>query len=83
MNQLISLLVRSNIRKVNVVYMIYTDELILARTHKYEVDQTIQDIQNANLKYFLGINLDSRQYRSIQPTQPHLIYRISEEIKMG
>ena len=77
--------------KGNMMYVLYTDDSILARPHKYEVDQAIQDIHDAKLnitieedfQYFLGINIDIRLYRSIQLTQPHLIDQILEDLKMG
>ena len=49
--------------------VIYTDYLIIAGPHKYEVDQVIQDNQNAklnitiegDLQYFLLVKIDGSQ----------------------
>ena len=56
--------------------MFYIDDSILEGLHKDEVDQMIQDIQNAELNIkiegdfqdFLRINIDSSQDGSINPT---------------
>ena len=71
--------------------MFYTDDSILPGPHKNEVDQAIQDVQDAKLNItikvclqnFLGVNIDSRQDGSIHLTQPHLIEQILEDIKIG
>ena len=73
------------------MYVIFTDESILARPHKDEVEEAIWYIQNAkrnitieeDLQYLLGINIDSKHDGSIHIMQPHLIDQILEYIKMG
>ena len=64
---------------------------ILDGTHKDEIDQEIQDIQDAILKTtiegdlqdFLRIKIDLRKYRSIHLMQPQLIDQILEYLIMG
>ena len=71
--------------------MLYTDDSIFFGSHKNEADQAIQNIQDAklnikiegDLQYLLGIKIDSRQYGSINLTQPHLIDKILEDLKIG
>ena len=73
------------------IYVLYTDDLIFFGTHKDEFDQVIRDIQDesinikieGDLQDFLGINLDIRQEGSINLIQPHLIDKISEDLKEG
>ena len=73
------------------MYVIYTDYSIFSKPHKYDIDQSIQDIKNGNinikiegyLQDFLGTNIDSREYGLIHLTKPNLINKIFEGIKMG
>ena len=76
--------------KNKTMYMLYTDDSILAGPDKNEIDQIIKDIQNTGLnitregdiKDFLGINIKKLKEGSIEFTQPHLIDQILNDLKM-
>ena len=76
--------------KNNTMYVLYTDDSILAGPDKNEIDQIIKDIQNAGLnitregdiKDFLGINIKKLKEGGIEFTQPHLIDQILNDLKM-
>ncbi len=77
--------------KNNTVYILYTDNSILAGPDKHEIDQIITDIQAAGLditkegdiKDFLGVNINKRKDGSIELTQPHLINQILDDLKVS
>jgi len=74
----------------SVMYVLYTDDSILAGPDIKEIDQAIKDIRDAKLDItiegdiqdFLGINIDRKQDGSIHLTQPHLVDQILEDLKM-
>jgi hypothetical protein len=74
-----------------VMYVLYTDDSILAGPDLKEIEQAIEDIKKAKLDItiegdiqdFLGVNIDRKSDGSIHLTQPHLIDQILEDLKMG
>jgi hypothetical protein len=73
-----------------VMYVLYTDDSLLAGPDPTEIDEAIRDIKNANLDItiegdiqdFLGVNIERRSDGTIHLTQPHLIDQILEDLKM-
>jgi len=67
-----------------VIYVLYTDDSIIAGPHKREVDAVIEEIRQAKLditvegdiRDFLGVNIERRDDGSIEFSQPHLIDKI-------
>ena len=43
--------------KGNVIYVLYTNNLILGLPHKDEVDQAVQDIQDADINITIKVDL--------------------------
>ena len=76
--------------KNKTIYILYTDDSILAGPDKDEINQIIRDIQEAGLditkegdiKDFLGVNINKKNDGSVELTQPHLIDQILEDLKM-
>ena len=76
--------------KNKTIYVLYTDDSILAGPDKDEIEQIIRDIQKANLNItkegdiqdFLGVNIKSDGKGRIELTQPHLINQILKDMKM-
>jgi hypothetical protein len=74
----------------NVMYVLYTDDSILAGPDLNEIEQAIEDIKKANLDItiegdlqdFLGVNIDRKDDGSIHLTQPHLIDQILADLGM-
>jgi len=74
----------------NVMYVLYTDDSILAGPDLDEVNKAIEDIKRAKLNItiegdiqdFLGVNIDRKPDGSIHLTQPHLIDQIIQDLKM-
>eukprot|EP00980_Cylindrotheca_fusiformis_P024847 scaffold12595_cov147-Cylindrotheca_fusiformis.AAC.1 len=74
----------------SVMYVLYTDDSILAGPNQDDIDRAIADIQAAGLEItiegdiqdFLGVNIDRKEDGSIHLTQPHLIDQILEDLKM-
>ena len=73
-----------------VMYVLYTDDSILAGPSEEEIDKVIEDIKKAklditiegDLQDFLGVNIDRKPDGSIHLTQPHLIDQILKDLKM-
>jgi Reverse transcriptase (RNA-dependent DNA polymerase) len=73
-----------------VMYVLYTDDSILAGPDGDEVKKAIEDIKQAglditvegNLQDFLGVNIERKDDRTIHLTQPHLIDQILEDLKL-
>ena len=71
------------------VYVLYTDDSILAGPDKEEIDQIIKDIKAAKLDItdegdiqdFLGINIAMKK-GEIHLTQPHLIEQVLKDLRM-
>ena len=74
--------------KGNMVYVLYTDDSILAGPDKAEIDRTIAKMKRildltieGNLNDFLGINIDRRD-DEVHLTQPHLIEQIVTDLRL-
>jgi hypothetical protein len=71
------------------VYLLYTDDSILAGPDQKEIDQCIEDIKKAklditvegDLQDFLGVNIE-RKEDGIHLTQPHLIKQILKDLRL-
>jgi hypothetical protein len=65
----------------NVIYVLYTDDSILAGPDQHEIEKATEDIKAAglditvegDLQDFLGVNIERTQDGKIHLTQPHLI----------
>jgi len=76
--------------KGSVIYVLYTDDSILAGPDQAEINKVIEEIEAAKLKItvegdisdFLGVHIDRLQDGSIEFTQPQLIDKILEAMKM-
>ena len=72
------------------IYMLYTDDSILAGPCKKEIDQIVKDLRKAKLNVtdegdiqdFLGVNIDKRKDGTIHLSQPHLVDQILKDLKM-
>ena len=68
------------------IYLLYTDDSILASKDKSEIEVAIQDIERAGLKItiegslkdFLGVNISAREGGEVHMTQPQLAKQIYE-----
>ena len=66
------------------VYMLYTDDSILAGPSMDEIDQIVKDLKKAKLNVtdkgdiqdFLGVNIQHKSDGTINLTQPHLVDQI-------
>ena len=71
------------------VYLVYTDDSILAGPDKEEIVQVIKDLKGANLyvtyegnmEDFFGINIQ-RKDEEMHLTQPHLIEQITKDLNL-
>jgi hypothetical protein len=76
--------------KGNVIYVLYTDDSILAGPSQREIDSVIQQIKDAKLDItvegdiqdFLGVNITKLQDGTIQFTQPHLVDKVLRSMSM-
>ena len=76
--------------KGNVVYVLYTDDSILAGPDQSEIDSVIQQIRDAKLDVtvegdiqdFLGVNIERKDDGSISFSQPHLIDKVLKTMGM-
>ena len=72
------------------MYVLYTNDLILAGPDESKVEQAIADIQKAGLDItnkgdiqdFLGVNINRNKDGSIHLTQLHLIDQVLEDLGM-
>jgi hypothetical protein len=72
------------------MYILYTDDSILAGPDKKEINQIIKDMKKAklditiegDLQDFLGVNIDRKDDRTIHLTQPHLIDQILKDLRL-
>ena len=70
------------------MYVLYTDDSILAGPDQKELDDIIEQIRKAKLNItvegdlqdFLGVNIERQKDGSIHMTQPHLIDQIVKEL---
>ena len=77
--------------KGKMVYILYTDDSILAGPDEKEIHQIIKDIKRAklditiegDLEDFLGVNIDHRKDGSIHLMQPHLIDQILKDLRLN
>ena len=75
----------------NVIYVLYTDDSILAGPNQDDIDQAIADIKKAGLNItvegdiqdFLGVNIERKDDGSITFSQPHLIDKILRAVRLG
>ena len=73
------------------VYMLYTDDSILAGPCKDEIERIIKDLKQAKLKItdegdiqdFLGVNITKKSDGTIHLTQPHLVDQILQDLRMA
>lgn len=71
------------------IYLLYTDDSILAAPTKGEADKVIADLTNVGLnlteegdiKDFLGVNVEKKEDGTIHLTQPHLVDQILKDLK--
>ena len=74
----------------NVMYVLYTDDSLLAGPNLAEVEQAIKDIRAAKLNIteegdiqdFLGVHIDKKPDGTVHLTQPHLIDQILGDLNM-
>jgi len=70
------------------MYVLYTDDSLLAGPDDAELDEIIKDLRKASLDItvqgdiedFLGINIERRKDGTINMTQPHLIEQILKDL---
>ena len=76
--------------KGNVLYVLYTDDSILAGPNREELEQVIEDIKKSGLNItvegdlqdFLGVRIDRMEDGGISLTQPQLIDQILKDLRM-
>ena len=74
----------------NVMYVLYTDDSILAGPELSEIDRAIEDIKKAKLDItiegdiqdFLGVHIERKEDGSVELTQPHLIDQILNDLNL-
>ena len=74
----------------NVIYVLYTDDSILAGPDPKELDQVIEDMKNIKLDItvegdiadFLGVKIEHKEDGSYHLTQPHLIESIIKDLRL-
>jgi Reverse transcriptase (RNA-dependent DNA polymerase) len=73
------------------LYVLYTDDSLLAGPDKEEIEKVIDDLQTkaklaitveGDLADFLGVSIDRRKDGSIHLTQPHLINQIIKDLRL-
>ena len=73
------------------IYMLYTDDSILAGPCNKEIDEIIKDLRKAKLNItdegdiedFLGVNITKKKNGAIHLTQPHLVDQILDDLNMA
>ena len=76
--------------KGQVMYVLYTDDSILAGPDPNEIDKIIDDMKKAkldvtiegDLQDFLGVNIERKEDGTIHLTQPHLIDQILADLRL-
>ena len=71
------------------MYVLYTDDSLLAGPDDAELDEIIRDFKKASLNItvegdiqdFLGINIDRKDDGTIHMSQPHLIDQILKDLR--
>lgn len=74
----------------NVMYVLYTDDSILAGPDLSEIERAIEDIKRAKLDItiegdiqdFLGVHIERKEDGSVELTQPHLIEQILGDLNL-
>ena len=72
------------------IYVLYTDDSILAGPSEQQIQETIKQMQEVglqltiegNLEDFLGVNIDRTSRGAIHLTQPHLIDSILQDLRL-
>lgn len=75
--------------KGRMIYVLYTDDSILAGPDPKEIKRTVKQMQAAGLDItiegdltdFLGVNIDRHDDGTIHLTQPHLIHQILKDLR--
>ena len=75
----------------NVLYVLYTDDSILAGPNQDEIEQVLKELKEAKLnitdegdvKDFLGVNIKKHNDGTVHMTQPHLIDQILKDLNMN
>ena len=74
------------------LYVLYTDDSLLAGPDKDEIQQIIEELQTkaklaitveGDLADFLGVNIQRKEDGTIHMTQPHLIEQILNDLRMS
>ena len=73
------------------VYVLYTDDSLIAGPDKAEIDRVVEDLKKAklditvegDLQDFLGVNIDRKPDGTIHLTQPHLIDQIITDLRLN
>ena len=76
--------------KGNVIYLLYTNDMILAGLDKSEIDEVIEQIRGAKLNItvegdlqdFLGVRIAREADGSVHFAQPHLIDKILKDLRL-
>ena len=76
--------------KGNAVYILYTDDSILAGPDEQELADIIKEMQSTGLELteegdisdFLGVNIERQDDGTIHLTQPHLINQILKDLRL-
>ena len=74
--------------KKDVIYVLYTDDSILAGPSEQQIQATIKQMQEIGLQLtiegdledFLGVNIDRTSRGAVHLTQPHLIDSILQDL---
>lgn len=71
------------------IYVLYTDDSILAGPDENGINQTIEEMQaildmtvEGDLSDFLGVNIERKENGEIEMTQPHLIQQILDALRL-
>jgi hypothetical protein len=75
--------------KEDMIYVLYTDDSILAGPDKAKIDATIEAMRGEldltveeNLTDFLGVNIDRREDGTIKLTQPKLVEQVVKDLHL-
>ena len=76
--------------RVKTVYILYTDDSILAGPDPEEIEQLLKDLKNSNLEVtdkgnienFLGVNIERKEGK-IKLSQPHLIEQVIKDLGLN
>ena len=74
----------------NIIYVLYTDDSILAGPDRNEIDKLIVKMREiglnitdeGNIEDFLGVNIDKKENGEIHLTQPHLIDQVIKDLRL-